>query len=47
MTAETKQINNSQIEGLVKEHAYSIIDVKFIRGEKLLKIRNPWGVFQW
>lgn len=33
--------------GLVPGHAYSIIEVQEGLGEKLLKIRNPWGKYEW
>jgi len=33
--------------GLVADHAYSILDVRFIDKKKLLKIRNPWGHGEW
>lgn len=34
--------------GLVAGHAYSILDVQQPRDDlQLLKIRNPWGNFEW
>jgi hypothetical protein len=42
--------NNSDAEevGLVRFHAYTIISCHDYRGElKLLKVRNPWGGFEW
>lgn len=37
--------------GLVMDHAYAIIEAKEAelegRNERLLKIRNPWGAFEW
>ena len=33
--------------GLVPGHAYSIIEAKEGLGVKLLKIRNPWGKYEW
>lgn len=34
-------------DGLVPGHAYSIIEVKEGLGVRLLKIRNPWGKYEW
>jgi len=33
--------------GLVPGHAYSVIQVKEARGNRLINIRNPWGAFEW
>jgi calpain-15 len=33
--------------GIVAGHAYSVISWKSYQGERLLKIRNPWGEFEW
>jgi calpain-15 len=38
--------------GLVPGHAYSVLDAKEInvtasKTEKILKLRNPWGKFEW
>ena len=29
--------------GIVQGHAYSILDIAEIDGEKLMQLRNPWG----
>ena len=28
-------------------HAYSVVAIKEIDGFKLVKLRNPWGSFEW
>ena len=33
--------------GLQANHAYSVLDVVVTRGFKLIKLRNPWGSFEW
>ena len=44
----TKEMpSENSLAGLVKEHAYSIIRVEEVEGNKLLELRNPWGVFEW
>jgi calpain-15 len=39
--------NESKSVGLVQSHAYTLISLHELNGIKLLKIRNPWGGFEW
>ncbi|KAL8943829.1 MAG: hypothetical protein Q9216_000822 [Gyalolechia sp. 2 TL-2023] len=34
-------------KGVVRMHAYSIQEAREIKGERLLRIRNPWGDTEW
>jgi hypothetical protein len=34
-------------KGVVKGHAYSILDVRELEGHRLLQMRNPWGSGEW
>ena len=33
--------------GLVPTHAYAVLDVREVEGEKLLKLKNPWSHLRW
>eukprot|EP01087_Luapelamoeba_hula_P002002 TRINITY_DN1177_c0_g3_i2.p1 TRINITY_DN1177_c0_g3~~TRINITY_DN1177_c0_g3_i2.p1 ORF type:complete len:501 (-),score=64.43 TRINITY_DN1177_c0_g3_i2:91-1593(-) len=33
--------------GLLIKHAYSIIDLREVSGEKIIRLRNPWGNTDW
>jgi len=46
MTTSTYSNANEDM-GLVPGHAYSIISVHNVQGKRILKIRNPWGYFEW
>lgn len=39
--------NKVKAQGLVDDHAYAIISVHEVRGEKLIKMYNPWGKQEW
>ena len=34
-------------ENIVRMHAYSIMEAREIKGNRLLKVRNPWGEGEW
>jgi len=33
--------------GLIEQHAYTVTGTLLVEGNKLLKIRNPWGHGEW
>ena len=37
----------SELTGLVIDQCYTIISVHEVEGHRLLKMRNPWGRFEW
>lgn len=39
--------NFEQKTGLINEHGYQILDVKKVENKKFIKLRNPWGNFEW
>lgn len=49
IAASTKDIpTENSIAGLAKEYAYCVVRiVEYSSTIKILKIRNPWGVFEW
>eukprot|EP00622_Pseudochattonella_farcimen_P004276 FR739634.1.p1 GENE.FR739634.1~~FR739634.1.p1 ORF type:complete len:241 (+),score=18.85 FR739634.1:76-723(+) len=44
---ETLTQGRSNKGGIVPGHAYTIVNVYTSFGHKLLKLRNPWGTFEW
>jgi len=34
-------------QGIVHGHAYTILDTATANGERIIKLRNPWGTGEW
>ncbi|KAI4254322.1 MAG: hypothetical protein L6R42_007243, partial [Xanthoria sp. 1 TBL-2021] len=34
-------------KGVIRMHAYSVMEAREVKGERLLRIRNPWGDTEW
>jgi hypothetical protein len=43
MVVSCCDVSGDAPDGLVNNHAYSLLDLVTIQGTKLVKIRNPWG----
>jgi len=43
----TRVTGRSQTKGIVPGHAYSIMSCDEYDGHKLIRLRNPWGTFEW
>ena len=37
-----RQMERERRDGLIENHAYSIMNAVSIHGEKLVQLRNPW-----
>ncbi|KAL9607557.1 MAG: hypothetical protein Q9167_007539 [Letrouitia subvulpina] len=38
---------NKARKGVLRMHAYSVMEAREIKGERLLRVRNPWGDTEW
>lgn len=45
--AWVKQIRNKHRKGVQSRHAYAVLDTYEGYGERLIKVRNPWGQAEW
>ena len=39
--------DSQNTDGIVHGHAYSLLKIVDKHGERLLRLRNPWGSFEW
>lgn len=50
MCCSVPEVKNADLQkevGLIEGHAYSLLDVREYRGERLVHVRNPWGKTEW
>lgn len=49
VTVATGNFSDAEAErtGLVSTHAYAVMDVRTVNGEKLLQLKNPWSHLRW
>ncbi|XP_022129624.2 calpain-7 [Pieris rapae] len=49
VTVATGSLDDAEAErtGLVATHAYAVLDVRFVNGVQLLKLKNPWSHLRW
>ncbi|CAB3367395.1 Hypothetical predicted protein [Cloeon dipterum] len=48
-TVATGVLNQADADraGLVPTHAYAVLDIREVKGVKLLKLKNPWSHLRW
>ena len=48
MAAYTKGNSDKEnIDGIVCGHAYSVMEIRKPAGLMMIRLRNPWGNFEW
>ncbi|XP_015603072.1 calpain-7 isoform X2 [Cephus cinctus] len=49
VTVATGELSDADAErtGLVPTHAYAVLDVRNVDGERLLQLKNPWSHLRW
>jgi len=43
----SSSVRNERRQGIVSQHAYAILDTYEGHGQRLVKMRNPWGQSEW
>jgi len=43
----TDKAEDASSSGILQNHAYGILLVEEFQGKKLVRVRNPWGRFEW
>ena len=46
-THGTDEGERTALQGLVQGHAYTVQSVVKVEGLRMLRLRNPWGQFEW
>eukprot|EP00730_Choanoeca_flexa_P005141 TRINITY_DN11887_c1_g1_i11.p3 TRINITY_DN11887_c1_g1~~TRINITY_DN11887_c1_g1_i11.p3 ORF type:complete len:159 (+),score=28.57 TRINITY_DN11887_c1_g1_i11:90-566(+) len=49
LTVATGDLDEATAEraGLVPSHAYALLDIREVEGERLVKLKNPWAHLRW
>lgn len=49
LTLATGPLSDAEAEraGLVPSHAYALLDMREVKGERLVKLKNPWSHLRW